>query len=71
MKKLILIVAAFLISGCAQWKELSDQEKTAYIVAGAILVGANIVKNSNDTVINNNCISTRSLKTGCEDFVLR
>lgn len=68
MKKLVVLLMALSLTGCAQWKELSDQEKTAYIVAGAILVGANIVKNSNDTVINNNCISTRSIKTGCEDI---
>ena len=68
MKKLVVLLMALSLTGCAQWKELSDQEKTAYIVAGAILFGANIVKNSNDTVINNNCISTRSIKTGCEDI---
>jgi hypothetical protein len=65
MKVFLLIFVCFL-SGCAQWNGLSDGEKTGIIVGGAILVGANIIKNSEDPV--NNCISTRSIKTGCPGY---
>jgi len=47
---------------------MSDTEKTAVIVGGAVLVGANIIKNSQGTTVNN-CISTRSLQTGCEGIL--
>ena len=36
------------------------------LIAGAILVGATIIKNSNDgTTVVNNCVSTQSIRTGC------
>lgn len=67
--KTIIIIATLALSGCAQWNELSDGEKTAVIVSGAILIGANIIKNSNDTTVVNNCISTQSIRTGCHSPV--
>ena len=69
--KTIIIIAALALSGCAQWNQLSEGEKTAVIVSGAILVGANLIKNSNgDTIINKTCVSTQSIKTGCGDVDL-
>lgn len=68
MKKLLVIIAALALSGCAQWNELSDQEKAAWIVSGAILVGVNVLKNTDgDTTVieNKTCVSTRSIQTGC------
>lgn len=69
----ILILAAMLsLSGCATWNELSEGEKDAVkigVVAGAILIGANIIKNSQGDTVVNNCISTRSLQTGCEGIL--
>lgn len=64
-----ILLACLCLSGCAQWNELSEGEKTALIVSGAIIVGANIIKNSQDTTVINNCISTQSIKTGCDDII--
>jgi hypothetical protein len=69
MKVFVAIIAALSLSGCAQWNKLSEGEKVALAVSGAILVGANIIKNSEGDVINNNCVSTKSLKTGCSEWI--
>lgn len=70
-KVIIALIATLSLSGCAQWNKLSEGEKTAVIVSGAILVAANIIKNSDETVISNNynCVSTKSLKTGCSEWI--
>ena len=66
MKKLILLVCVLGLSGCATYKELSDGEKAAFWISSAIIVGAGIVANSNDTtVINDICIAERSKNTDC------
>ena len=63
---LIALTAVLTLSGCAHWDNLSKQEKAAYIVSGSILVGALIIRNGQgDTYTINNCVSTKSLKTGC------
>jgi len=65
MKGIILLLALAL-SGCATWNELDTGEKVALGVGVAVLVGANIIKNSQGDYIENDiCISTRSLETGC------
>jgi len=64
MKIAIALLAAFLLSGCAQWNKLSNEEKGAVIIGTTVVVGAMIIKNSQPTHIHN-CISTRSLETGC------
>lgn len=64
MRKVLLVLSILTLSGCAQWNQLSDQEKAAVIVGGAVLVGANLISNTQSTHVHN-CISTRSLETGC------
>ena len=57
MKTLALLFVTIALAGCAQWDTLSDTEKTSIIIGGAILVGANIIKNSQgDTIVNQNCV---------------
>jgi uncharacterized protein YcfL len=66
IRKLVVVVLALALSGCASWDRLSEREQQTWIIAGSILVsGAAIAyHSSNDTHVNN-CISTRSLETGC------
>ncbi len=69
MKKIAITLLLLLLSGCGttnylHWNELTDREKQTVILSGTILVAAAIVANSNDTTVHN-CISTRSLETGC------
>lgn len=65
MKKLIVLLAALALSGCAHWNELSEGEKAGIIIGTTILVGASIIKNSNEDLINKTCVSTQSIRTGC------
>lgn len=67
MRKIFLVLAVLMLSGCAQWQELSDGEKTGIMVGAAVLIGANLISNTQDNTVNN-CISTRSLETGCGKF---
>lgn len=67
---LILVGILFGLSGCAQWNQLSDPEKAAVIVSGAIVVGVAVMRNSSDDTTTQNCISTRSIRTGCGSFPL-
>lgn len=67
MKKPFILLA-FTLSGCAQWNELSDGEKVAYTVSGAVLVGALIIRNGQGDT-NNVCVSTKSIRTGCEEWI--
>ncbi len=53
--KIIIVLAVFMLSGCASWEKLSDPEKGTVIVSGAILVGVAVLRNSNDQVANNGC----------------
>lgn len=65
MKKIIVLIAALALSGCAQWNQLSEGEKVGIVVGTSILIGASIIKNSQDPDINKVCVSTRSIETGC------
>ena len=70
MKLIISLIAVFALSGCAQWNKLSDTEKTAYVVSGSILVGAMLIRNGQgDSYTINNCVSTKSIRTGCEEWI--
>ena len=64
MKHIILILTLLALSGCAQWNKLSEREQQTVIIAGSILAAGFVVAHSNETNVNN-CISTRSLETGC------
>ena len=69
MKKLAIVLLALMLGGCGttnylHWSELTDREKQTVIISGTILVAAAIIANSQETTVNN-CISTRSLETGC------
>jgi N-acetylmuramoyl-L-alanine amidase len=64
--KMLFALLALALSGCAQWNQLSDGEKAGIIIGTSVLVGASIIKNSEGDV--NNCISTRSIRTGCPEF---
>ena len=62
--KSIVLVLALCLSGCAHWDELEPSEKVVVGVGAAVVVGALVIRNGQgDTV--NNCISTRSIQTGC------
>lgn len=61
--KYIFILLALSLCGCAN---MSEREKQTAVIAGSILVGAVIIADKSDHVVNN-CISTRSLETGCRD----
>ena len=64
MKIFTLILALFTLSGCATWDKLSEREQQTVVIAGSILVAGAAISMNNDTTVKN-CISTRSLKTGC------
>jgi uncharacterized protein YcfL len=66
MKKTVLVVLLLALSGCAHWDNLSEREQQTVVIAGSILATGFVIAHSNDTRVNNyNCISTRSLRTGC------
>ena len=69
MKKLILLVCLLGLSGCVSqsWKEMSDTEKQAWIISGAVVVGAALLADgmSSDTVVVKQCFPQRSLETDC------
>lgn len=68
--RIFICLVALCLGGCAQWNELSEGEKTAVVVGGAVIVGAMLIRNGQgDTTVVNNCISTRSLQTGCEGIL--
>jgi hypothetical protein len=67
MKRILILGAALVLAGCAQWNELSDGEKTGIIIGTSVLVGASIIKNSMQDDSDRICISTRSVETGCGD----
>ena len=72
IKKFLLVLAVVGLSGCgcmktASWDSLSEREQQTIVIAGSILVAGFVVAHSNDTNVNN-CISTRSLETGCGKF---
>lgn len=74
-----LICICLLISGCVgtngqrtlnpidAWQHLTPQEKAGWIAGGFFLLGANIIANSEGTTINQTCVSTQSIQTGCLD----
>jgi hypothetical protein len=64
--RVILLILTLALGGCA-WSEMDSGEKAGVIIGGAILLGAAIIKNSQDPDYfeNDICISTRSLETGC------
>ena len=64
MKNAILVVLLLSLSGCGTWNKLSEREQQTVIIAGSILAAGFVVAHSNETNVNN-CISTRSLETGC------
>ena len=64
MKHIILILTLLALSGCGTWNKLSEREQQTVIIAGSILAAGFVVAHSNETNVNN-CISTRSLETGC------
>lgn len=64
IKKMVMVVLALALSGCASWERLSEREQQTWIIAGSILVSGAAIAYHNDTTVNN-CISTRSLETGC------
>jgi len=65
MKIFTLILALFTLSGCAVWNDMSEREQQTVVIAGSILAAGAIIAHSNDTTVKN-CISTRSLETGCK-----
>ena len=62
--KLIFALLALSLSGCAQWDTLSEGETAGVIVGATVVAGALIIRNGQDNQVYN-CISTRSLETGC------
>ena len=74
MKKIIVLVAALMLSGCAgmkhHWDQLEPAEKVVVGVGTAVVVGAWIIRNGESDIINKTCVSTRSIQTGCGDVSL-
>jgi hypothetical protein len=62
--KLITLLAVLALSGCAHWDELEPAEKVAVGVGATVVVGALIIRNGQGQS-QSQCISTRSLETGC------
>lgn len=72
MKKLAFLLAIISLSGCetfnevTHWDSLEPAEKVVVGVGGAVILGALIIRNGQGPVQSQNqCISTRSLETGC------
>ena len=59
-----MMLALVSLGGCAQWNELEPAEKVGVAVAGSVVVGALIIRNGQGQS-QSQCISTRSLETGC------
>jgi hypothetical protein len=59
VKKLFIIFLTLALASCAHWDQLEPAEK----VAVAVVVAAVIIAESSDS--QSQCISTRSLETGC------
>lgn len=64
MKKLFIVIAALSLLGCAHWDQLEPSEKIAVGVGAALIVGALVIRNGQGNT-QSQCISTRSLETGC------
>jgi uncharacterized lipoprotein YmbA len=67
MKRLLLILAAFSLTGCAAWEKMSDDERKAWIISGAIVVSAVVLADAldGDTVVVRQCFPTQSIETDC------
>lgn len=61
MKKILLIIVMFGLSGCAaSWETMSDTEKQAWIFGGAIVLGAVALSMQEDNIIDNRDICFES-----------
>ncbi len=65
MKKILILLIALGLSGCAHWDTLEPSEKVVVGVGTAVVVGALIIRNGEGQT-QSQCISTRSLETGCK-----
>ena len=69
MKKLFLILIVFSLSGCATaWKEMSDTERQAWIISGAVVIGAALIADAMDSDVSltvDQCFAQRSLESDC------
>ena len=68
MKKFFLVLIVFALSGCATaWKDMTDTERQAWIISGAVVVSAALLANAmdSDTVVIRQCFPQRSLETDC------
>lgn len=67
IRKLILLIAVLCLGGCASWEKLSDKERQAWIISGAVVISAAVIANAmdSDTVIVRQCFPQRSLETDC------
>jgi hypothetical protein len=61
MKKLIVLIAALGLSGCAHWEQMSETEKQAWIFGGAIVLGSIALSTQEDKVIDNRDICFESV----------
>lgn len=63
MRIIFLLVGVMFLSGCSHWESMSDSEKQMVVIGtGLAVVAVSIAEQSHDV---HNCISTRSLETGC------
>ena len=68
MKKFILLIAVLCLSGCATaWKDMTDTERQAWIISGAVVISAALIADQMgcDTVVVRQCFPQRSLETDC------
>ena len=43
MKKFVLVLALFSLSGCASWQHMTEAEKQAWIYGTAIVIGTAVI----------------------------
>ena len=69
MKKILLILIVFSLSGCATaWKDMTDTERQAWIISGAVVVSAALIADAMQSDVNltiDQCFPQRSLETDC------
>ena len=68
IRKILLIGAVLVLGGCSHfeaWENLTEGQQNTIVIATTIAAGAILIAEQDHSHTVNNCISTRSLETGC------